>query len=62
MKDQETREEFGRFEAAHARAVWEEVLKVRRVAEGNPNWMEGLSYQTQLRKILWEQFTRDTAL
>jgi hypothetical protein len=62
MKDQETRGEFKRFEAAYARAVWEKVLKPRREAEGNPNWrpnwMEGVSYQTQVRKILWEQFTQ----
>jgi hypothetical protein len=60
MKDQETREEFERFEAAYGKAVWNKVLKQRREARGNPNWlpswMEGVSYQTQVRKILWEQF------
>ena len=60
MKDQEKLEEFGRFEAVYAKAVWEEVLKPRREAEGSPNWrptwMEGLCIQNQVRKILWEQF------
>jgi hypothetical protein len=36
------------------------VLKARREAEGDPNWrptwMEGISYQTQVNKILREQF------
>jgi hypothetical protein len=60
MKDQEKLQEFSRFEAAHGKAVWEEVLRHRREAEGNPNWrptwMEGLCIQNQVRKILWEQF------
>jgi hypothetical protein len=60
IKRQEELEGFGRFEAAHAQAVWQEVLKARREAEGNPNWrpswIEGISYQTQVNKILWEQF------
>ena len=60
MKAQEISEEFSRFEAAHGKAVWQEVLKPRREAEGDPNWrpscMEGVSYQTQVNKILWEQF------
>ena len=60
LKDQEKLEEFSRFEAAHGKAVWEEVLRHRREAEGNPNWrptwMEGLCIQNQVRKILWEQF------
>ena len=36
------------------------MLKARREAEGNPSWrpswMEGVAYQTQVNKILWEQF------
>ena len=60
MKKQEELEEFERFEAVHGKAVWEEVLRYRREAEGNPNWrptwMEGLCIQNQVRKILWEQF------
>jgi hypothetical protein len=62
MKDRETRGEFERFEAAYGKAVWDKVLRARRVAESNlnwrPSWTEGVSYQTQVRKILWEQFTR----
>ena len=38
MKQQESLEDFGRFEAVHRRAMWEQVLKTRREAEGNPNW------------------------
>jgi hypothetical protein len=60
IKRQEELEEFERFEAVHGKAVWQEVLKPRREAEGNPNWrpswMDGVSYQTQVHKILWEQF------
>jgi putative ubiquitin-RnfH superfamily antitoxin RatB of RatAB toxin-antitoxin module len=60
MKKQEELEEFDRFEAAYGKAVWEEVLKPRREAEGNPtwrpSWMEGVACQTQVNKILWEQF------
>jgi hypothetical protein len=59
IKRQEELEEFSRFEAAHAEAVWEEVLKPRREAEGpnwRPSWMEGMYYQNQVRKILWSNF------
>jgi hypothetical protein len=60
IKRQEELEEFERFQGAHGRAVWDQVLKPRREAEGNPNWrpnwMEGVAYQTQVNKILWEQF------
>jgi hypothetical protein len=60
LKDQETSEEFSRFEAAYGKVVWDQVLRPRREAEGNPNWrprwMEGISYQTQVNKILREQF------
>jgi hypothetical protein len=60
IKRQEELEEFERFEAVHGKAVWQEVLKARREAEGNPHWrpswMEGMRYQTQVNKILWEQF------
>jgi len=60
MKEQQRFEEFSRFEAAHAKAVWEKVLRHRREAESNPNWRsnwtEGVRYQTQVNKILWEQF------
>src|SRR6476659_7352786 len=60
IKRQEELEEFERFEAAHGKAVWQEVLKPRREAEGNPNWrpswMEGVHYQSEVSKILWGQF------
>jgi hypothetical protein len=60
MKDQETSEEFSRFEAAYGEAVWDEVLKARREAEGNPNWrpnwMEGVRCQSEVYKILRERF------
>ena len=48
MKQQTNAEKFERFEAAHGKTVWDEVLKLRREAEGNPNWrpnfMEGVAY------------------
>ena len=60
MKDQERLQEFEQFETAYGKAVWDQVLKQRREAEGNPNWlpswMEGVSYQIQVRKTLCEQF------
>jgi hypothetical protein len=60
IKQQEDLEEFERFEAVYGKAVWEEVLKARREAEGNPHWrptwMEGVSYQTQVNKILRQKF------
>jgi hypothetical protein len=60
MKKQEDLEEYEQFEAVHAKAVWDEVLKPRREAEGNPtwrpSWMEGVHYQSQVHKILWQQF------
>jgi hypothetical protein len=61
MKQHEVSEEFERFAAAHGRAVWEEVRKRRRDAEGNPNWrpntLEGMclskpSSQNSLGKVL----------
>jgi len=60
MKKQEELEEFERFQGAYAGAVLEEVLKPRLEAEGNPNWrpnsLEGMFYQSQVHKTLWEQF------
>jgi hypothetical protein len=60
MKEQERLEEFERFEATYVKAVWEEVLKDRREAEGNPNWrptwIEGVRYQNEVYKILRDQF------
>jgi hypothetical protein len=59
IRRQEELEEFERFEAARGKAVWEEVLKARREAEG-PNWrpnsLEGMFYQSQVHNTLWEQF------
>ena len=65
MKKQEELKQFERFEAAYGKAVWDEVLKVRRETEG-PNWrprtwMEGVGYRTRVRKVLWEQFTAHQA-
>jgi mRNA-degrading endonuclease toxin of MazEF toxin-antitoxin module len=61
MKEQADREEFERFSAANGNTVGDEVLKRRREAEGNPNWqpnfLEGMSLQNQVRGILWEQFS-----
>ena len=60
MKKQEELEEFERFEATYGKVVWEEVLKPRREAEDNPNWrpswMEGVRYQSEVYKILRQQF------
>jgi hypothetical protein len=58
MKRQEELEEFSRFEAAHSKAVWDEVLKPRRETKGpnwRPNWMDGVRYQSEVYRILWEQ-------
>jgi hypothetical protein len=64
MKQQEDLEVFRRFEAAHGKAVLEQVLQARREAEGNPqwrpNWMEGMAVQNQVREMLWEQFHAGT--
>lgn len=60
MKEQEMLDEFSRFEAAHYRAIWDQMLKRRREAEGNsnwrPSWIEGMSLQSEVRTILRQQF------
>ena len=60
MKEQDVLKKFERFAAAHSGAVWDELLKRHRDGLGNPNWrpnsLEGMCYQSQVRKILWEQF------
>jgi hypothetical protein len=59
MKQQEELEAFSRFEAAYGKAVWDEVLKPRREAEGpnwRPSWIEGMCYQNQVFKIVRQQF------
>jgi hypothetical protein len=57
-------EEFERFEAVHGKAVWEEVLRYRREAEGSPNWrpnwMEGERYQGEVYKISLGAILRST--
>ena len=59
MKKQEELEEFSRFEEAHGKAVWDQVLKPRREAEANPNWRPNwtdcVRYQNEVRKIFREQ-------
>jgi hypothetical protein len=61
MKRQESMENFRRFEVKHGKAVWEQVLKAHRDAEGNPNWrpswMEGTRLQSEVHKILRAQFS-----
>ncbi len=60
MKHEEDLEEFGRFQAVYSKAAWDQVLKPRRQAGGNPNWqpswMEGVYYERQVFKILQQQF------
>jgi hypothetical protein len=44
----------------NGKAVWDEVLKSRREAEGpdwRPSFMEGVGYQIGVRNNLWQQFT-----
>jgi hypothetical protein len=65
MKHQACAEAFRCFEAEHGRAVWEQVLKPRREAEGNPNWRpswsEGVRLQSEVYKILRARFCRGAA-
>jgi hypothetical protein len=65
MKQQEVSKEFERFAADRTKSVWEEVLKPRRDASGNPNWrpnnLEGMCLQNRVRNILWEQFLPGTS-
>jgi len=60
MKRQEELEEFERFEALHRNEVWDQVLKPRREAEGNPNWRpswtEVVRCRGEVYKILRGQF------
>jgi hypothetical protein len=60
IKKQEELEEFSRFEVSYGEAVWDQVLKHRREAEGNPNWrpswIKGVHYQSQVHKILRQRF------
>ena len=63
MKQQEEHEAFHRFEAAHGRAVWAQVLEVRRQAEDNPNWRpnwtEGIRYQNEVCAVLKARFSAE---
>jgi len=60
MKRQEELKAFELFEAAHGKAVLDEVLKARREAVGDPhwrpNWMTGMAIANQVRNILRKQF------
>ena len=64
IKRQEELEEFERFQEAYGKVVWEEVLKSRREAEGNPNWrptwIEGLCIQNQSSKNTLGAILRST--
>ena len=60
MKRAEDEAEFNRFAASRRRDVWDQVLKTRRDLEDNPNWkpswIEGMAYQGEVGRILWERF------
>lgn len=65
MKQQDEQGKFERFEADHRETIWDAVLKPRREAEGDPNWrpksyMEGMGFQRQVRKILWQKYRAST--
>jgi hypothetical protein len=66
MKRAEDAAEFNRFAASRRRAVWDQVLKTRRDLEGDPNWRpswsEGLAYQSEVNRILREQFRAERRL
>jgi hypothetical protein len=66
MKEEDDRQEFSeafrKFAAKYSKAVWDEVLKPRREALGDPNWRpkywsEGVGYQSEVYRILRERFT-----
>jgi hypothetical protein len=54
IKRQEDLEEFERFEAAFGKAVWDEVLKVRREAEGNPGQAKAFACDYFSLHYFWE--------
>ena len=60
MKHQAAMGEFGRFEVMRGKAVWEQVLKAHREAEGNPHWRpgwsEGVRFQNEVYKSLRAEF------
>jgi hypothetical protein len=61
MKPAEEQAKFEAYAAVHQRAVWDEVLSPERKRRGQLDWrpssfMEGLAIQSQVSKILHEQF------
>ena len=61
MKTAEEQAKFEDFAAVHQRAVWDEVLAPERKKRGQPDWrpssfMEGLALQSQVNRVLHEQF------
>jgi hypothetical protein len=57
-------EAFGTFAAKYSKSVWDEVLKPRREALGDPNWKpkywsEGVGYQSEVYRILRERFQEE---
>jgi hypothetical protein len=71
MKEQDDSQKFsdafGRFAAKYSKSVWDEVLKPRREALGDPNWKpkywsEGVGYQGEVFRILRERFAAERTL
>ena len=64
MKKQEELEEFEPVRGGHGKAVWDQVLKPRREAEGNPNWrpswMEGVQLSNRGSQISLGTILRGT--
>jgi hypothetical protein len=62
MKQQEVSKEFEQFNAARSKAVWQDVLKRHRNAEGNPNWkpnsLEGMGNKRRSQNSLGEILPR----
>lgn len=60
MKDEADAIELRKFAAFHCRAMWDEVLRPIRDARGGSNWqpnfMEAMTYQSHVNKVLHERF------
>jgi hypothetical protein len=61
MKESADAAKFEAFADAHRRAVWDEVLGIKREAMGEPSWhprgwTEGLAAQAQVSRILRQRF------
>jgi len=58
IKQAEDEEKFSRFATRHRVAVWNQVLKSRREKGANwkPSWMEGIGYQSEVYRLLRQQF------